>query len=78
MPTAGNEIFVSTLTGDDLDKMAAIFGVVPRRLQDDGPIDVLSGLPMESDASLRERIRERILMRSCPWLSAPSFIGEGI
>jgi hypothetical protein len=52
-----------TATGEDLDKIARDWGLtIHRRMDEDGGIpDVLSGIPMETDESLRKRIRARIL-----------------
>jgi hypothetical protein len=61
--TMGIERDPHIAAGEDLDKIARDWGLVThRRMDENGGIpDLITGIPMETDASLRKRILSRIL-----------------
>lgn len=54
---------IKMLIGEDLDKIAEIYGCFQRREKDDGLPDPLTGVLVESDDDFRKRIIKRIMWR---------------
>ena len=55
-------VMPDTATGKDLDRLAEHFGVFNRRIIDDGrEPDWMTGLPLETDAELRARVKAALM-----------------